>query len=59
MACAKTLDSLEATAFLNIDGTVAVVVLNRAEQAIDFILKSRGLQAKTSIPALGIKTFVF
>jgi len=59
VACAKTLDSLEATAFLNIDGTVVVVVLNRAEQAIDFILKSRGLQAKTSIPALGIKTFVF
>jgi glucosylceramidase len=57
--CAKTLDSLEATAFLNVDGTVAVVVLNRTEQAIDFVLKSQGLQAKASIPARGIKTFVF
>jgi len=59
VACAKTLDSLEATAFLNSDGTVAVVVLNRTGQAIDFVLKSQGLQAKTSIPARGIKTFVF
>jgi len=59
VACAKTLDSLEASAFLNSDGTVAVVVLNRTEQAIDFVLKSQGLQAKASIPARGIKTFVF
>jgi glucosylceramidase len=59
VACAKTLDSLEASAFLNSDGTVAVVVLNRTEQAIDFVLKSEGVQVKTSIPARGIKTFVF
>jgi glucosylceramidase len=59
VACAKTLDSLEASAFLNSDGTVAVVVLNRTEQTIDFVLKSQGVQAKTSIPARGIKTFVF
>jgi len=59
VVCAKTLDSLEASAFLNVDGTVAVVVLNRTEQVIDFVLKSQGLQAKISIPARGIKTFVF
>ncbi len=59
VACAKTLDSLEATAFLNVDGTVAVVVLNRTVQAIDFVLKSEGLQAKTSVPGRGIMTFVF
>ncbi len=59
VACAKTLDSLEVSAFLNVDGTVAVVILNRTEQAIDFVLKSEGLQAKASIPARGIKTFVF
>jgi len=59
VACAKNLDSLEANAFLNVDGSVAVVVLNRTEQAIDVVLKSEGLQAKTSIPARGIKTFVF
>jgi len=59
VACAKTLDSLEASAFLNSDGSVAVVALNRTEQAIDFVLKREGLQAKTSIPARGIKTFIF
>lgn len=59
VACAKTLDSLEACAFLNADGSIAVVVLNRTEQAIDFVLKSLGLQAKTSIPARGIMTLLF
>jgi len=59
VACAKTLDSLEASAFLNVDGTVAVVVLNRTEKAFDFVLKSQGLQAKASVLARGIKTFVF
>ncbi|MDD2740376.1 MAG: glycoside hydrolase family 30 protein [Methylomonas lenta] len=59
VACAKTHDSLESTAFLNTDGTVAVVVLNRSEQAIDFLLKVQGLEAKTSIPARGIKTLLF
>jgi glucosylceramidase len=57
--CAKTLDELETTAFLNTDGTVAAVVLNRSENPIDFLLKTPGLQAETSIPARGIKTFLF
>ncbi|NOU15394.1 MAG: glycoside hydrolase family 30 protein [Methylococcaceae bacterium] len=59
VACAKSLDNLETTAFLNTDGTVAVVVLNRSEQAIEFVLKSRELQAETSIPARSIKTYIF
>lgn len=59
VVCAKTLDALEATAFLNTGGTVAVVVLNRSELAVDFYLKTRGLQAKTSIPAHAIKTYLF
>lgn len=59
VACAKTLDSLEVTAFLNTDGRVAVVVLNRTEQAANFVIKRQGLQAKTSIPARAIKTFVY
>ena len=59
VGCAKTLDALDATAFLNIDGTVAVVVLNRSEQPVDFLLKIQGFQAKTDIPAHGIKTYLF
>ena len=59
VGCAKTLDALDATAFLNIDGTIAVVVLNRSEQPIDFLLKIQGFQGKTDIPAHGIKTYLF
>jgi glucosylceramidase len=59
LACAKTLDAIETTAFLNTDGTVAVVVLNRSEQPVDFYLKVQGWQAKTSIPAHAIKTYLF
>jgi len=59
VGCAKTLDALEATAFLNADGTVAVVVLNRSEEPVDFFLKTGGLQAKAALPARGIKTFLF
>lgn len=59
VACAKTLDSLEATAFLNADGRVAVVALNRSEHPMDFMIKRQGLQANASIPARAIKTFVY
>lgn len=59
VACTKALDALEATAFLNTDGSVAVVALNRTEQPLDFLLKTQGLQAKTNVPARGIKTFLF
>jgi len=59
VACAKSLDDLEASAFLNADGGVAVVALNRSEHPIDFLLKTQGVQAETAIPAHGIKTFLF
>lgn len=59
IGCAKTLDVLEATAFLSADGEVAVVVLNRSDQPIEFLLKVENLQAKTAIPAHGIKTYLF
>jgi len=59
LGCAKTLDGLEATAFMNNDGTVAVVVLNRTEQPIECWMKVEGWQAQVSIPPRGIKTFVF
>jgi glucosylceramidase len=59
VVCAKTLDTLDATAFLNTDGSVALVVLNCCGHAIDFLLKTKGLQAKTDVPAHGIKTYLF
>lgn len=56
---AKTLDELEATAFLNTDGKLAVVVLNRTERPVEFFLKTKGLEAKTAIPPRAIKTYLF
>jgi glucosylceramidase len=43
--CASTRDELETTAFINPDGTIAVVVLNRSDAAIPFALKHQGRAA--------------
>ena len=59
VACANGHQNLEATAFLNTDGTVAVVGMNRTDDQINFLLKIEGIQAAVSIPAHGIKTFFF
>lgn len=59
VACAKTLDALEATAFLNADGTVAVIGLNRSDKPLEFILKTKGFETPASVAAHGIKTFLF
>ena len=58
LGCASTLDALEATAFLNTDGTLAVVALNRSEQPLEFLLRVDGLEARTDVPAHGIKTYL-
>lgn len=56
---ASTTDELETTAFLNSDGMVAVVVMNRTEQALPFALKYNGLAANTTSPAHSIMTLRF
>jgi len=58
LGCAPTLDDLEATAFLNTDGTLAVVTLNRSEQPLEFLLRVDGLEVQTDVPAHGIKTYL-
>jgi len=45
ISCASTRDELEATAFINPDGEIAVVVLNRSEKSIPFALKGNGVAA--------------
>jgi glucosylceramidase len=52
-------DSLLTTGFLNPDGEVAVVVLNRSEKVQPFFLWIDGQAAKTSSPAHSIMTLVF
>lgn len=58
LGLAKTSDAITATAFQNTDGSLAVVVLNLGEKAIDFGLKFRGQQTATAVPARGIITLL-
>ncbi len=59
IAAAGTRDELETTAFLNPDGRIAVVVLNRSDKARPFALKYRGQAAMTEAPAHSITTYRF
>jgi glucosylceramidase len=56
---ASTLDELESTAFINVDGWIAVVVLNRTDRSIPFNLRYDALAAATESPAHSIATFRF
>ena len=59
VACASTPDDLEATAFDNSDGTLAVVVLNRTDRAHPFALKYGGRAAGAASPPHSISTYCF
>lgn len=59
VACSTMTDVLLSTAFLNADGTVAVVVMNRTEKAQPFLLWCGGAAAQAQSPAHSIQTLVF
>jgi glucosylceramidase len=54
----STIDTLTTTAFLNPDGTIAVVVLNLSNKAQPFFLWRQGNAASTTSPAHSIMTLV-
>lgn len=56
---ASTTDALETTAFLNPDGKIAVVVMNRTEQAVPFALQYHDQAARTISPPHSIMTLRF
>jgi glucosylceramidase len=56
---ASTLDELESTAFINVDGSIAVVILNRTKTPLAFALRYAGLAAAAESPAHSISTFRF
>lgn len=56
---ASTLDELEASAFINPDGQVAVIVMNRTDKNCSFALKYEHLSAVADSPAHSISTFRF
>ena len=56
--CAASKQDLEATAFVNPDGSIATVVMNRSASAIQFALRVAGEDYATQIPARAMATFV-
>jgi glucosylceramidase len=54
----KYTDKLETTAFRNPDGTIAVIVMNRTEQELPFILRFHDELAENMIPAHAIQTLL-
>jgi len=57
--CTSDSDALETTAFLNSDGQIAVVVLNRTSQVLPFALRFDGLSACAESLPNSIATFLF
>jgi glucosylceramidase len=52
-------DRLETTAFRNPDGSVAVVVMNRTDEEIPFVLRTEHGIVETASPAHSIQTMVY
>jgi glucosylceramidase len=59
ISCSSMVDTLMATAFLNLDGKVVVVVLNLSDEEQPFSLWQEGKRAKTTSPAHSIMTLVY
>ncbi len=57
--CATSRDRLEATACRNPDGSVAIVVMNRTEEAQDFNIQTLSESWPATLPARSIATFVW
>lgn len=54
--CAASRQAVEATAFLNPDGGVALVAMNRTEQPFELVVRSPQQSAYLMLPARGIAT---
>ncbi|WP_374949961.1 glycoside hydrolase family 30 beta sandwich domain-containing protein [Mucilaginibacter sp.] len=58
IASAASRDKLLTTAYMNPDGKIAVVVMNRTDEKIDYNLWIKGLSAKTSAEPHSIATLI-
>ncbi len=58
IAAVASRDMLLSTAYLNPDGKIAVVVMNKTDKDIDYFLWIKGKAAKTTAPAHSIATLV-
>jgi glucosylceramidase len=58
LLCAASRQDLEVTAFVNLDGSQVLVVLNRSEAAIRYKLKWDARQGSAEAPARSICSWV-
>lgn len=58
IGCTSSLEALEATAFRNRDGKIAIVVMNRTDAALDFRLLIEDCEARVPSPAHSIMTLL-
>ncbi|MBA4176141.1 MAG: glucosylceramidase [Leptothrix sp. (in: Bacteria)] len=58
LLCAATRQAIEATAFANPDGSIAVVAMNRGEQALRFELNVGGTGRAVELPPRAIATWL-
>ena len=56
--CAASRQDLETTAFVNPDASIAIVAMNRTEQAIAFTLSAAGQSVATELPPRSIATYL-
>merc|ERR1740123_300983 len=57
--CAASRDALEVTAFINLDASVAVIVMNQSNEQVDFWFKLAGVGAALACaPPRSISTLV-
>ncbi|WP_040952487.1 glycoside hydrolase family 30 protein [Gorillibacterium massiliense] len=57
--CKQNSPLLQSTAFINEDGTIAVVVMNVQDAPVKFALTHGGLASETEVPAHSITTYLF
>jgi len=58
IVCAASLQELETTAFVNTDGSIAIVALNRGAKPLPFVLSVNGGRWLAQLPARSIATYV-
>jgi glucosylceramidase len=58
IVCSSNSDDLLTTAFINLDGKIAVIVLNQTEKEVAFQTWIEGTAVKTNSPAHSIITLV-
>jgi glucosylceramidase len=58
IVCAGSLQALETTAFVNTDGSIGVVAMNRSAKPLKFVLNVNGGRWNAELPPRSIATYL-